>query len=386
MPDHTALTAKFKKRFSTDPQIYRAPARINLIGDHTDYNDGFVLPAAINSFCYAAASARTDNQLVLFSENLEESGSITLDKPIEPSSRWTDYPLGVFLQLQNSGFALGGANLYIASEVPIGAGLSSSAALEVATAYALLNLFGHRAEPLQIAKLCQKAENDFVGAKCGIMDQFIACHGLAEHALLLDCRSLQFEAIRIPDSLRIVICNTMVEHKLSAEHHAYNTRRAECEEAIRLLAQAMPNLRALRDLTRSDLETHRTLLPPTLYKGCRHVVTENQRVEQMADALQQNDLKQVRKLMGESHRSLRDDYDVSCPELDLLVNLAEQQSGVHGARMTGAGFGGCTVNLVEELHVQEFRRQLVENYFAKTERNPEIYVCHAVDGAARVFP
>lgn len=385
MVDPSILAAPFVKRFGAAPQIYRAPGRVNLIGDHTDYNEGFVLPAAIKFFCYLAISARTDKQLVMFSENLSETITAPLSKSIGRSSKWTDYPLGVFLQLQNAGFTLGGANLYIASEVPIGAGLSSSAALEVSAAYALLGVFGHQADPLRVAKLCQKAENDFVGANCGIMDQFVACHGLAEHALLLDCRSLQFQAIRIPDSLRIVICNTMVEHKLVAEQNDYNTRRAECEEAIRLLAQDIPHVRALRDLTRNDLETHRDLLPGTLYKRCRHVVTENQRVEQMADALQRNDLKQVRKLMAESHRSLRDDYEVSCPELDLMVMLADQKPGVHGARMTGAGFGGCTVNLVEHTHVDEFRRHIAEQYLATTGHNPEIYVCEAVGGAARVL-
>src|SRR5690242_11427293 len=196
MVDPSILAEKFKTKFGAAPQIYRAPGRVNLIGDHTDYNDGFVLPAAINFSCYAAISARTDKQLVLFSENLGEPVSLTLDESIECSSKWTDYPLGVFLQVQNAGLALGGANLSISSEVPIGAGLSSSAALEVSAAYALLGAFGHTADPLQVAKLCQQAENEFVGAKCGIMDQFVACYGLAERALLLDCRSLQFRAIR----------------------------------------------------------------------------------------------------------------------------------------------------------------------------------------------
>src|SRR6185437_5683546 len=316
---------------------------------------------------------------------LAQTITFPLDKPIEPSSAWNDYPLGVFLQLEAAGCALGGGNLYICSEVPIGAGLSSSAALEVSTAYALLGVFGHRMDPLHVAKLCQKAENDFVGAKCGIMDQFVACHGLRDHALLLDCRSVRFQAVPIPHSLSIVICNTMVEHKLAAECNEYNTRRAECEEAIRLLTQVMPSISALRDVSLADLERNRTLLPGAVYKRCRHVVTENRRVEQMAEALKRVDLKRIRELMAESHRSLRDDYEVSCAELDVMVDVAEQQRGVHGARMTGAGFGGCTVNLVEETHVEEFRRQIAEQYSAKTGHTPEIYVCKAVGGAARVL-
>lgn len=385
MTDPTALFAKFKRLFGDEPQIHRAPGRVNLIGDHTDYNEGFVLPAAIDFSCYAAVSARSDNQFVLFSENLGEAFTISLGKPTEPSSTWSDYALGVFLQLQNAGFALGGANLYIRSDVPIGAGLSSSAALEVSTACALLGAFGHKADPLQVAKLCQRAENEFVGAKCGIMDQFVACHGLAEHALLLDCRSLRFHAVAIPNSLSMVICNTMVEHKLAAERNEYNKRRAECEEAIRVLAQAMPQIRALRDLSPADLERNRALLSGAIYKRCRHVVTENRRAEQMAEALQRHDLKQISELMAESHHSLRDDYEVSCAELDLMVDIAEQQRGVHGARMTGAGFGGCTVNLVEETHAEKFRRNVAEQYLARTGWSPEIYVCKAAGGAARVL-
>ena len=386
MTDPIVLAAEFKERFGNEPQIYRAPGRVNLIGDHTDYNEGFVLPAAIDFFCYAGVSARSDKQFVVFSENVGETITLSLEKPAESSSTWGDYPLGVFLQLQNAGFALGDANLYIRSEVPMGAGLSSSAALEVSTAYALLGAFGHTIDPLQVTKLCQKAENDFVGAKCGIMDQFVACHGLAEHALLLDCRSLEFHAIPIPNSLRIVICNTVVEHKLAAERNEYNLRRAQCEEVIHLLTQAMPHIRALRDVSLADLERHRSLLPVpgAGYKRCRHVVTENQRVEQMAEALQRNDLKRVGELMADSHSSLRDDYEVSCAELDLMVDIAKQQRGVHGARMTGAGFGGCTVNLVEENHVEKFRRNVAEEYLVRTGRNPEIYVCKAVDGARRV--
>ena len=386
MVDPTALAAKFKKRFGAAPQIYRAPGRVNLIGDHTDYNEGFVLPAAIEFSCYAAISRSSNHQLTLFSENLGETVSISIAKqPIARSGRWSDYAAGVFVQIQNAGYSLGGANLYIGSEVPIGAGLSSSAAFEVSTAYTLLGVFGHKAEPLQIAKFCQKAENEFVGTKCGIMDQFASCHGLADHALLLDCRSLQFHPMRIPDSLSIVICDTMVEHKLVAEDNEYNTRRAECEEAIRLLAQAVSRLRALRDLTLAELEQHRSLLTSTLYRRCRHVVSENKRVGQMAEALQRNDPKRVRELMAESHRSLRDDYEVSCAELDLLVSIAERQKGVHGARMTGAGFGGCTVNLVEESYVEEFRQRVAEQYLAQTGRNLETYVGKAVGGATRVL-
>lgn len=386
MIDPTILADKCKKRCAAEPQIYRAPGRVNLMGDHTDYNDGFVLPAAIDFSCYTAISRRSDNLLTLFSENLGEAIAVPLGKlPPTPSSKWSDYPLGVFLQLQNAGYSLGGANLHVSSEVPIGAGLSSSAALEVSTACALLGAFDHEANPLQVAWLCRKAENEFVGAQCGIMDQFVSCHGLADHALLLDCRSLQFQPVRIPDALSVVICNTMVEHRLGSEENQYNTRRAECGQAIRALQQVGPHLRTLRELTLADLDRHRALLTDTLYKRCRHVVTENARVQQIAAALQQNDLKQVRELMTVSHRSLRDDYEVSCAELDLMAALAEKQQGVHGARMTGAGFGGCMVSFVETNYVEKFRRRVAELYTAETGRMPEIYVCKAAGGAGRVL-
>lgn len=288
------------------------------------------------------------------------------------------------MQLLESGYPPRGTNLYFSSDVPIGAGLSSSAALEVSTAYALLGICGHKIDPLATAKLCQKAENEFVGAKCGIMDQFVSCHGRAHHALLLDCRSLEYQLVRIPDSLRIVVCNTMVKHELGNEENQYNLRRAQCEEGMRNLSQALPHIRALRDVSIRELETHRNLLTGTLYERCRHVVTENVRVPRMADALEGGDLKAVAELMAESHRSLRDDYEVSSPELDLMVELAMSQAGIHGARMTGAGFGGCTVNLVEEKRVERFRAHVSAAYSARTGKVPEIYVCDAADGASRI--
>jgi galactokinase len=384
MIDTNELKAKFALRFGGEPQIYRAPGRVNLIGDHTDYNDGFVLPAAIGFSCYLAISRRNDGELTIFSENTRQTITAPADADsMKPAGTWSDYALGVFSELRSAGYSLGGANLYISSEVPIGAGLSSSAALEVSTAYALLGIFGNKINPLAVAKLCQKAENNFVGAKCGIMDQFASSHGCARHALLLDCRSLQHRPIPIPDSLRVVICNTMVKHQLGFEGSDYNARRAQCEEGVQRLAEAMPNIRALRDVTLLELEKHRGLLSDVIYKRCRHVVTENERVRQMTSALECHDLKRMRDLMAESHRSLREDYEVSCPELDLMVNLATQQKGVYGARMTGAGFGGCTVNLVEADFVKQFQSRVAAEYSAQTGRTPEIYICEAVEGAGR---
>lgn len=380
------LAQRFRSRFQSRPQIYRAPGRVNLMGDHTDYNDGFVLPAAIDFHCWAAISARNEGGYVIFSENVQETVAVKLGEIARKGNpSWAQYPVGVIQELRDSGYELGGANLYVASDVPMGAGLSSSAAIEVSSAYALLELSGEQINPLAVAKLCQKAENDFVGTQCGIMDQFASCHGVAGHALLLDCRSLEYHPIPIPDRIRLVICNTMVKRELASSRSEYNTRRAECEEGVQQLKEALPHIRALRDVTLADLEKYRDRLTNTVYKRCRHVVTENERVGALASALQTNDFDKIKRLMHQSHASLRDDYEVSCRELDLLVSLALQQDGVFGARMTGAGFGGCTVNLVDTEYVERFENGIANAYFARAGRRPEIYVCTASEGARRVL-
>jgi galactokinase len=383
--DPKLLAAQFKLRFGDWPQIFRAPGRVNLIGDHTDYNDGFVLPAAIGFCCWVAISKRADNEFEIFSENFQDT--VVLSDGQQAGAvvaKWSRYPQGVIRELRRSGYGIGGANICISSEVPMGAGLSSSAAIEVSSAYALLGLFGHKIEPSRVALLCQKAENDFVGTRCGIMDQFTSCHGEAHHALFLDCRSLEYRKIRIPDPFRLVICNTMVQHELGSHESQYNARREECEEGVRRLGKVLPNVRALRDVSLAQLEKHRELLSGTIYKRCRHVITESDRVAQMASALESNDRPLMRQLMHASHVSLRDDYEVSCPELDLMVNLAAKQEGVYGARMTGAGFGGCTVNMVLVDFAAKFQDCVSAAYLAETGRKPAIYVCEASDGAGIV--
>ena len=378
-----ALCAKFAFRFHTRPRVYRAPARVNLIGEHTDYNDGFVMPAAIGFSCWVAASAREDRRLLIHSEYFDERIEINLDEAaLQPSHRWTDYPAGVVSILQQSGFLLRGANLFISSEIPLGAGLSSSAALEVSVAYALLDLSGHAIDRIRLAAICQRAENEFVGARCGIMDQFICLNGSAGHALLLDCRSLEFQLLPVPAGMRLVICNTKVKHEHSASE--YNARRAECEEGVALLSRSISGIRALRDVNLAQLERHRDLLPPAIYRRCRHVITENDRVQRSAAALRIGDLKQFGRCMAESHGSLRDDYQVSCPELDRMVEIANQQKGIRGARMTGGGFGGCTINLVDAAETAEFERQIANGYFSATGIHPEIYVCEASGSAEAV--
>jgi galactokinase len=285
----------------------------------------------------------------------------------------------VALQLIHAGHRITGANLLIHGDVPIGAGLSSSASIEIATALALASLNDLQIARVELALTCQRAENEFVGARCGIMDQFVSANARAGHALLLDCRSLRFELVPLPAGITMVICNTMVKHQLSGGE--YNQRRAQCEEGVRVLQRALPEVRALRDISAADLDHHRSELEPLIFRRCRHVVSENERVLRTAEALRARDLEAVGRYMAESHRSLRDGYEVSCPELDAMVEIANQQPGLVGARMTGGGFGGCTVNLVRDEAVDDFQSAVTREYAVRIGRNAEVYVTQAADGA-----
>lgn len=374
------ISRRFQELYGQGCKIFRAPGRINLIGEHTDYNQGFVMPVAIEMSCWVAISPTADRTVEVHSCNLREDRVFDLDQPRRLDD-WSDYVQGVALMLEKSGYHLQGAKMLVWSDVPIGAGLSSSAALEIAAGMALLDTQLAPCDPLQLALACQRAENEYVGARCGIMDQFIASHGRSGHAVMLDCRSLQHRFLPVPPSACLVICNSMVKHKIAAGE--YNRRRAECEEAVQGLSTVLPGLNALRDLSLIDLERFRDLLSPTIHKRCRHVVTENQRVGEAAAALEQHDLARLGELMAASHRSLRDDYEVSCPELDLLVETAVQIAGVHGSRMTGGGFGGCTVNVVSREAVAGFVEMIASIYCKQTDVTPEIYVSTASAGAGR---
>jgi galactokinase len=382
------LTAQFNKLFGAQPRIFRAPGRVNLIGEHTDYNDGFVMPAAVGFSTYVGIAARPDRKLFIHSEEFPGNFEFDLDRlPEKRTGAWCDYVLGVASELQKLGHKLRGANLLVHGEVPIGAGLSSSAAVEVASALALMSAGEMSAGATQlprpeIAKLCQRAENSFVGARVGIMDQFVSCMGRAGHAFLLDCRSLEFKFVPIPAAIQLVVCNTMVKHDLATG--AYNTRREECEEGVRYFAKWSPAIRALRDVSVEQLEEHVHDLPATIAKRCEHVVRENQRTLEAARALTEGDLNQVGRLMRESHRSLRDLYEVSCEELDIMVEFAESLPGFCGGRMTGGGFGGCTINLVREADSQDFARQIAQRYQQKTGIAPQVYLCTAESGAGEL--
>ncbi len=370
----------FRRTFGGEPLVFRAPGRVNLIGEHTDYNEGFVMPVALQLATWAAIGPRTDSSVHVYSENFGEGREFSL-LAIEPrpTGHWSDYVRGVAAVLQHDGHLLRGANLYLAGDVPIGAGLSSSASLELACAFAFLGLAGADFDRGEIAKACQRAEHQYAGTKCGIMDQFVGCFGRDGHALRLDCRSLQFDFFPLPQDARLVICDSRVKHELAGGE--YNQRRAQCETGVQVLREHLPGISALRDVSMTELERCRSALTDTVYRRCRHVCSENERVHEAAKSLQAGDLFRLGRLMGESHRSLRDDYEVSCRELDFLVEIAAGIAGVFGARLTGGGFGGCTVNLVRSSAVPEFKKTIREGYEQATGRMPAVYVCSAGNGA-----
>jgi len=377
------LTQHFENLFGQRPRIFRAPGRVNLIGEHTDYNDGFVMPAAVAFSTYVAIASRPDRKMVIHSEEFPGNFEFKVDSlPGQRTGEWCDYILGVASVLQRNGHPLQGANLLVHGEVPIGAGLSSSAAVEVASALALFSMNGTQPSLPDVAKLCRSAENTFVGARVGIMDQFVSCMGRARHALLLDCRSLDFQLVPIPAGISLVVCNTMVKHDLATG--AYNARREECEEGVRHFAKWDPAVRALRDVSIAMLDRHGPDLSATIGKRCSHVIYENQRTIDAARALTDGNLPRIGDLMRESHNSLRDLYEVSCKELDIMVDAGAGLPGFIGGRMTGGGFGGCTVNLVHESNAQNFAKQIAERYQLKTGIAPQVYLCSAEDGAAEV--
>jgi galactokinase len=379
--DLTDLKQAFERRFGAWPRIFRAPGRTNLIGEHTDYNEGYVLPVAIDRATWVAIAARGDRELHVHSEHFAETVGFDLDdaRPA-PRQHWSDYVRGVALMMARAGCRVSGADLLIRSDVALGAGVSSSASLEVATAMALAAISGCEIPRLEIAKLCQRAENEFVGARCGIMDQFISIFGEEGHAIFLDCRTLEHSFVALPSGVQMVLCNTMVKHEIAGGE--YNKRRAECEEAVQRLARVMPHVRALRDVTPEQVEEHRALLPGTLHKRARHVTTENARVPAAHDALKRRDLATMAKLMEESHASLRDDYEVSCRELDGMVELVRGFDGCYGARMTGGGFGGCTINMLKAEQTSGFVTYMRDAYQRVAGITPEIYVCNAAGGAS----
>ena len=371
---------QFRQLYNNEPRLFSAPGRVNLIGEHTDYNEGFVLPMAIDRRTYVAIAPRNDRTVRCLSTAFDDQIEFELSADLTPANDWANHVRGVAACLLRDEFNLRGADLLIASEVPLGAGLSSSAALEIAVGFGLLKVADHLVDPVRLALAAQKAEHEFIGTKCGVMDQFIACLGMEAHALKIDCRSLEYEPVPIDLSeARMVVVNSMVKHDLAAGE--YNQRRAECEEAVRRLAGHLPGIQSLRDVELEEFDQWADALPEVIRRRANHVITENARTLAAVEALKLGQLSHFGKLMRASHESLREDYQVSCRELDLLVEIASRSAGVYGARMTGGGFGGCTVNLVKAEQVENFSAEITEAYRWVTGIRPEIYVCQAAGGA-----
>ncbi|HEY3626929.1 MAG TPA: galactokinase [Terracidiphilus sp.] len=383
MHDAEALRSLHVDRFHAEPEIFAAPGRVNLIGEHTDYAEGFVMPAAIDFATLAGISPRSDGKIVIFSQNYGKERVFDADAlPAEASRHWSDYPVGILKVLAAEGHPTPGFSLTLWGDVPLGSGLSSSAAVEVSTALAVTALLGVTYAGPQLARLCQRAENQFVGANCGIMDQFISANGARDHALLLDCRDLSFRLAPIPSTVALVIANTMVKHAVSGGE--YTSRRAEVEEAAAVIARHRPEVRFLRDATMEDLARYGAEMSANALKRARHVITENLRTVAAANALISHDLPELGRLMAEAHRSYSQDFEASCVEADAMVELAQDLPGLIGARLTGGGFGGCTVNLVEAEHAPVFAEILGRRYAERIGIVPQIHLCHASGGAHRL--
>ena len=377
------LIDEFVTRFQTRPSTMAvAPGRVNLIGEHTDYNDGFVLPVALDRDVRVLFTRRTDRKVRLYAVEFDAWAEFDLDNlKFNDEHFWANYVQGVAWALMERGLTLTGIDGIISGNVPRGSGLSSSAGLEISCAKALMAA-ADQLDALpgeQIAKAAQHAENHFVGVNCGIMDQFISTLGAEGHALLIDCRSLGYELVPFPTGASLVIGNTKASRSLA--NSAYNERRAQCEEGVRLLQSVLPGITALRDVSSEQLEAHKELLPPIIYQRCRHVVTENERVHATVDALARGDLAEVGRLMNASHASLRDDYTVSSDALDAMVNAMQGAEGCFGARLTGAGFGGCAVALVAQGQEAAVRDAIFEQYSKAMNIWPEVYVSPASRGA-----
>ena len=377
MIDLSNLRSAFVSKYGSEPRIFRAPGRINLIGEHTDHNDGFVLPAAIDRATYVAAALRDDRRIRVGSVNFSGEFEIGLDEPIQsPHASWAKYVQGVALILERAGFQLNGADLLIESDVPIGAGLSSSAALEVSTAFALASLAGLEIDRIDLARIAQKAEHEFAGVRSGIMDQFVSANGQAGQALFLDCRSLEWSLVPV-STAQFIVCNTMTKHDLAAGE--YNRRREECDAAAKFFGR-----RSLRDVSLNEFESKANEMPGVLKKRARHVISENLRVVESVEALQNGELNKFGMLIDRSHASLRDDFEVSCPELDLMAEITRKQEGVLGSRMIGGGFGGCTLSLVESVENPDFDEDVCREFQNKIGVVPEIYRFSISEGVSEI--
>ena len=377
------IAARFRKRFAERPLLVVSPGRVNLIGEHTDYNEGFVLPGATDKAVVFAVSPRADGVCHLVSHDYDQEFRCEIDALHRSPLRWPDYLQGVLDQFLRAGHRIGGFNCVFGGDIPIGAGMSSSAAIEGGLAFALNAISGLKLDSLTLVKMAQKAEHEFVGVRCGIMDQFINILGRERSVLKIDCRSLEFEPFPFErEDLRVVVSDTLVRRELASSE--YNVRRGQCEAGVNVLKAHDPSLRSLRDVGLDLLREHRSELDPVVYRRCEYVVRENIRVTEACAALARNDFAVFGGLMNLSHAGLRDDYEVSSAELDALVEAARRVPGVLGARMMGAGFGGCTISLVEAEAVPEFQARVARDYEGVTGKVPKIHVIRIEAGTHAV--
>ncbi|HEX5150720.1 MAG TPA: galactokinase [Parafilimonas sp.] len=369
---------------ASSPLIVRSPGRINIIGEHTDYNEGFVLPAAIDKAIYVAISRRDDNEIHLFAGDYNESHVVNTDAVATSEKHWPNYILGVVDQLQKRGFTIGGFNLVIDGDVPLGAGLSSSAAVECATAFALNKLFGLGLTKLEMVQTAQKAEHTFAGVMCGIMDQFASMFGKKDHVIQLDCRSIEYEYEPFElKEYKILLLNTNVKHSLSSS--AYNERRQQCEQGVAWIKEHHKDVLSLRDVTMQMLNDHVLPKDELIYKRCKYVVEEIERLLQGCKDLQAGDVKALGKKMFRTHEGLSKEYEVSCKELDFLVDAVKDNPGVIGARMMGGGFGGCTINIIKEDAIDELVNKLKPLYKQAFNKDLDHYIASIEDGTSCVL-
>ena len=375
------ISAIFKDKFAEQPSIFRSPGRLNIIGEHTDYNEGFVLPAAIDKDIYIAITIRADNQINLFAGDFNEHFTTDTNHIKQATIQWPNYILGVVDQLQKKGCSITGFNLVIDGDIPIGAGLSSSAAVECAVIFALNEMFKIGLSKMQMVLLAQKAEHVFAGVNCGIMDQFASMFGKKDHALKLDCRSLQHEYIPLNlAGYKIVLFNTNVNHSLASS--AYNTRRTQCETGVAIIAQNHPAVKSLRDVNMEMLKDYVEVVDPLIFRRCKYVVQENERLLGACEDLKKGDIKALGAKMYQTHQGLRYDYDVSCKELDFLVDYVKINDNVAGARMVGGGFGGCTINLVKEEAVESLITAISKDYKEMMKLALTVYLVSIANGTS----
>ncbi len=375
------ISDQFQKLFNEKPLLIRSPGRVNLIGEHTDYNEGFVLPTAIDKAIYFAISPRDDGQFIMYAYDLNDSHSFSINSIIKSEKGWPNYLMGVVDQIRNMNYHISGFNCIFGGDVPIAAGLSSSAALETGMAFALNEIFQLQLDKLTLVKLSQKAENEFVGVNCGIMDQLANIFSKEKHVFKLDCRSLELEYFPFErEDIQLVLCDTQVQRELASSE--YNIRRSQCEEGVHVVQKSSPGVKSLRDVTLDLLQDHKNSIDPIVYKRCKYVIEENERVLSACADLVKGDLESFGQRMYQSHDGLKNEYEVSCSELDALVDGASEIEGVLGSRMMGAGFGGCTINLVLRENLSNFKEKMNKVYRDRLRQRAKLYITRITEGTA----